>query len=146
MFKGVSSRCVFAWQLIRSCCLTPFSFVNLQNPQNRYFETVPFDGKRVVSGSHDKTVRVWDASTGKELHTLKGHREPIINMAFAADGTRIVSGSADGWLLVWDSSRGAHLSGLHTKTAIKAMAVRPDGKRVATPGEDRSVRIWELNP
>jgi ABC-type transport system involved in cytochrome bd biosynthesis fused ATPase/permease subunit len=49
------------------------------------------NGKRIVSGG-SKTVRVWDAATGKESLTLKGHRGAVMSVAFSPDGKRIVSG------------------------------------------------------
>jgi WD40 repeat protein len=62
------------------------------------------DGKRVVSGSQDRTVKVWDAQTGQETLTLKGHSEPVWSVSFSPDGKRIVSGSLDDTLKVWDIS------------------------------------------
>ena len=50
------------------------------------------DGKRIVSGSDDKTLKVWDAATGQETLTLKGHTDAVRSVAFSPDGKRIVSG------------------------------------------------------
>ena len=61
------------------------------------------DGKRIASGSYDRTVRVWDARTGQEALTLKGHADPVTSVAFSADGKRIVSGSTDQTVRVWDA-------------------------------------------
>ena len=61
------------------------------------------DGKRIVSGSGDKTVKVWDARTGQELLSLKGHTSVVCAVAFSPDGTRIVSGSWDKTVKVWDA-------------------------------------------
>jgi WD40 repeat protein len=52
------------------------------------------DGMRIVSGSYDKTVRMWDASTGAELNVLKGHTNWVNSVAISRDGMRIVSGSS----------------------------------------------------
>jgi len=57
-----------------------------------------------VSGSDDKTVKVWDAQTGKKTLTLKGHRDSVFSVSFSPDGKRIVSGSYDNTLKVWDIS------------------------------------------
>ena len=54
------------------------------------------DGSKIVSGSADKTIQVWDASTGIErLPPLQGHDSPIESVTFSPDGSKIVSGSAD---------------------------------------------------
>jgi len=44
------------------------------------------DGKQVVSGSDDRTVRLWDAATGALLQTLKGHADLVRSVAFSPDG------------------------------------------------------------
>ena len=64
------------------------------------------DGRRIVSGSSDKTVKVWNATTGKELVTLKGHNSSVWGVAFSPDGERIVSGSYDHTSKVWDIAPG----------------------------------------
>ena len=62
------------------------------------------DGKRIVSGSFDQTLKVWDTQTGQETLTLKGHSEAVTSVDFSPDGKRIVSGSGDKTLKVWDIS------------------------------------------
>ena len=51
------------------------------------------DGKRVVSGSGDKTVRVWDVETGECLKVMEGHTNWVFSVAVSGDGKRVVSGS-----------------------------------------------------
>jgi WD40 repeat protein len=59
------------------------------------------DGTRIVSGSDDQTVRVWDAQTGTEVQQLTGHTGPVSAVAYSPDGTRIVSGSSDQTVRQW---------------------------------------------
>src|SRR5262249_1254111 len=61
------------------------------------------DGQRLVSGSYDRTVKVWDAQTGQETLTLKGHTNYVLSVAFSPDGKRIASGSQDKTVKVWDA-------------------------------------------
>jgi WD40 repeat protein len=61
------------------------------------------DGKRIVSGSDDHTLKLWDAETGHEVLTLKGHTSAILTVAFSPDGKRIVGASGDGTLKIWDA-------------------------------------------
>ena len=60
------------------------------------------DGTKIVSGSSDNTIKVWDLSTGKDLLTLKGHKDIVDAVAITPDGTKIVSGSVDKTIKVWD--------------------------------------------
>lgn len=64
------------------------------------------DGKRVVSAGWDKTLKIWDATTGKEERTLTGHTDAVLGVAFSSDGRRIASGSWDHTVKVWDAARG----------------------------------------
>jgi WD40 repeat protein len=59
------------------------------------------DGKQVVSGSHDDTVRLWDAATGTALQTLKGHWDSVSSVAFSPDGKQVVSRSGDKTVRLW---------------------------------------------
>ena len=58
----------------------------------------------IVSGSRDKTLKLWDAQTGQETLTLKGHSRLVNSVSFSPDGKRIVSGSWDDTVKVWDIS------------------------------------------
>jgi WD40 repeat protein len=60
------------------------------------------DGSRVASGSHDKTVRVWDVQTGECQSTLEGHSDGVESVVFSPDGSRVASGSHDGTVRAWD--------------------------------------------
>ena len=65
------------------------------------------DGTRIVSGSDDKTVRLWDADTGQPVgQPLTGHTSTVYSVAFSPDGTRIVSGSDDNTVRLWDADTG----------------------------------------
>jgi WD40 repeat protein len=61
-------------------------------------------GKHVVSGSHDRTVRIWDAVTGMELHTFHGHSYMVHSVAFSLDDACVLSGSHDNTVCIWDAS------------------------------------------
>ena len=61
------------------------------------------DGKRIVTASEDKTARVWDAETGRELRKLEGHTIYVVGVAFSPDGRRIVTASGDITARVWDA-------------------------------------------
>ena len=97
------------------------------------------DGQRIVSGSDDSTVRVWDAATGQPVgQPLTGHTGAVTSVAFSPDGKRIVSGSCDKTVRLWDADTGQPvgepLTG-HTD-AVSSVAFSPDG----TPDRLRQLR------
>ena len=104
------------------------------------------DGSRIVSASSDKTVRVWDASTGAELLKLEGHTDLVCSASFSPDGNRIVSASYDGTVRVWDASTGAELLKLEGHTyGVSSASFSPDGRRIVSASSDRTVRVWDAS-
>src|SRR5262249_5414105 len=87
------------------------------------------DGKRIASGRDG--VKVWDAQTGQELLTLKGHTEGVSSVAFSPDGSRIASGSHDQTVKVWDARKSQHLLTLKGHAnVVTSVAFSPDGNQV----------------
>jgi WD40 repeat protein/serine/threonine protein kinase len=124
------------------------------------------DGKRLASasGTWDDTkndwvageVKVWDAQTGRELLTLKGHTAAVVSMAFSPDGTRLASSSSwptgtgirnqpqPGGVKVWNAQTGQELLTLKGHRGfVDSVAFSPDGKRLATLSRDNTVKVWD---
>ncbi|KZP17439.1 hypothetical protein FIBSPDRAFT_1046926 [Athelia psychrophila] len=104
------------------------------------------DGTKIVSGSGDKTVRVWDAVTGQAaLPPLEGHEDLVWSVAFSPDGTKIVSGSDDKTVRGWDAITGqAALPPLEGhEDLVNSVAFSPDGTKVVSGSADKTVRVWD---
>jgi WD40 repeat protein len=67
------------------------------------------DGRRLASGSSDRTVRIWDSVSGRPLLILAGHAGEVQSVAFSPDGQRVASGSGDHTVKIWDSMTGKEL-------------------------------------
>ena len=106
---------------------------------------VTADGKRAISGSNDKTLKVWDLTTGKEQFTLNGHRESVYAVAVTADGKQAISGSLDNTLKVWDLTTGKEEFTLKGHSnSVNAVAVTADGKRAISGSDDNTLKVWDL--
>jgi WD40 repeat protein/beta-lactamase regulating signal transducer with metallopeptidase domain len=107
------------------------------------------DGKRVLSCSGwpkgDRTLRLWDVQTGKEIRQFTGHGDQLDCVAFSPDGKTILSGGGDKVLRQHDIESGTLLrefSG-HTEKIV-AVAYSPDGKTAVTASHDNTLRVWDL--
>jgi WD40 repeat protein/uncharacterized caspase-like protein len=107
------------------------------------------DGTRLASGGFsfvpDKSVKLWDATSGRLLHKLEGHTDGVRSVLFSQDGARVLSGSEDTTIKLWEAATGrlvrtftGHLS------AVKAIAVSFDGTRLISASDDTTIRIWDI--
>jgi eukaryotic-like serine/threonine-protein kinase len=104
------------------------------------------DGKRIVSGSTDNTLKIWDATSGQEILTLNGHTDGVTSVSFSPDGKRIVSGSGDKTLKIWDATSGQEILTLKGHTDfVSRVSFSPDGKRIVSGSGDKTLKIWDAN-
>jgi WD40 repeat protein len=104
------------------------------------------DGKRVVSGSLNQTLKVWDADSGQETLSLWGHTAEVTGVAINADGKLIVSGSADQTVKVWDPDTGHRVLPLYThENNVTSLAISAGGKRIASGSVDGTVKVWNVD-
>jgi eukaryotic-like serine/threonine-protein kinase len=102
------------------------------------------DGKYIASAGADKTVQVWDASTGKTIISYSEHAEWVKAIAWSPDGTRIASGGADMLVHLWDVMTGRTVLVYRGHSNIvSTLAWSPDGKYIASSGYDRTIAVWD---
>ncbi|MGH3693309.1 MAG: NACHT and WD repeat domain-containing protein [Pseudonocardiaceae bacterium] len=102
------------------------------------------DGRRLASGSSDRTVRIWDTHNRKELAVLHGHEDWVRWVAWAPDSQLLATASRDRTVRIWDIENGAEPLVLHGHNAeVWVVAWSPDGQRLATASDDRTARIWD---
>ena len=101
------------------------------------------DGKLIAGSCSDRTVRIWDAKTGRQLHSLAGHTKQVNCVVFSPDGKRIANASGDGTVKVWDVETGKELLSLQGGSWLFDVDFSPDGTRVAAAGQNFQATIWD---
>lgn len=105
------------------------------------------DGRSVISGGDDATIRIWDTQEDSLLGRATCHSDDISCLAFSCDGRLVASGSAvdDGTIRIWDSSSGLQRLCLDDKHGCVAhLAFLPDNRLVSS-GDGSTPRIWDLS-
>ncbi|MFB2882266.1 caspase family protein [Floridanema aerugineum] len=100
------------------------------------------DGKYLLSGSNDKTLKLWDTS-GKLLKTFTGHQDPVNAVAFSPDGKYLLSGSYDKTLKLWDTSGKLLKTFTGHQGYVSAVAFSPDGKYLLSGSDDKTLKLWD---
>ena len=101
---------------------------------------------QIASGSHDNTLRIWDAHTHELLKgPLTGHTGNVNSLAYSLNGTYIVSGSEDCTIIIWDPITGAHQGTLKGHTDdIWSIACSPFRLHAASGSHDNTIQVWDL--
>lgn len=102
------------------------------------------DGKTVASSGFDKTVRVWDIATRKELLTLTGPKDSVATLAFSPDGTLLAAGDAGLTVNLWSLPDGKPVRVMHNAEPIAHVAFSPDGKLLAAGGISGTGEVFQV--
>ena len=98
----------------------------------------------MLSGSWDKTIKLWDAATGALIRTFEGHSDGVWSVAFSPDGDRVLSGSDDKTIKLWDAATGALIRTFEGHSGgVMSVAFSPDGARVLSGSEDKTIKLWD---
>ncbi len=103
------------------------------------------DGKHALSGSHDRTLRLWEIETGKEVRKFEGHKSQVYCVALSKDGKRALSGGTDKVVRLWDVESGKELRKFEGHTfVVRGVAFTPDGTKAVSGCLDQTLKVWDV--
>jgi len=110
--------------------------------------TLSSDGQFALSGSWDKTMRLWDLNTGSTVRTFQGHTSDVFSVAFSGDNRQIVSGSRDKTIKLWNTLAECKYTiteQMHTDW-VSSVVFSPSAKMplIVSSGWDKLVKVWNL--
>ncbi|RKZ92535.1 MAG: hypothetical protein DRR19_03960 [Candidatus Parabeggiatoa sp. nov. 1] len=130
----------------------PTQVVRVFRGHSDWVNSVAFssDGRILASGGEDRTIKLWQVSTGKKLRTLKkgwlqkGHEAPVRTVAFSPNGSLLASGSDDNTIKLWDLTTGKVRYTLQGGgIGVRVVAFSPDGHTLVS--ESENVKLWEVS-
>jgi WD40 repeat protein len=103
------------------------------------------DGRQAISGSNDKTIKLWDVASGNLIRTFSGHSDAVFSVAFSPDGRQAISGSYDKTLKLWDVASGRVIRTFSGHTGyVRSVAFSPDGRQVISGSWDGRLKLWDI--
>jgi WD40 repeat protein len=150
------------WQMTSHLSSTTLAYekLSLVNSLNEHKDLVSSvaispDGQTLVSGSGDKSIKIWNLRTGGIKTSLHGHRDGVTSVAIAPDSKTLVSGSKDGTIKIWDMQTPglkSQITGHKDSVNFVAIAlgasrtrlIALDGKTLASASADKTIKIWNL--
>jgi WD40 repeat protein len=102
------------------------------------------DGRFVLTGSVDKTARLWDETTGQQVRSFTGHTDGVSSVAFSSDGRFVLTGSGDKTARLWDAGTAQLIRTFAGHDdGVTSVAISSDGRLVLTGSYDLTARLWD---
>ena len=146
--------------LVQSCASTKDTFIPTDSPIGAKLRTVvqtghsasvtsiafSLDGRYVLSGSKDHTVKLWDVFLGREIRSFKGHTDVVSAVAFIPKSRLIISASWDYTLKIWDATTGEEIRTFKGHSdRVNSVSVTRDGRYALSGSGDYSIIMWRIS-
>ncbi|GAA6621026.1 CHAT domain-containing protein [Scytonema sp. NUACC26] len=135
------------------CASTTWNYLSSLKGHSDWVRSIAFslDGKTLISGSNDETVRLWDLETKQPVHILIGHENRIKCVGISPDGKTLMSGSADNKIKLWDRKTRKCQYTIHTSqnsaTTLNSISMSPNGDIIASGSASTQgiIKLWKLD-
>ncbi|MDB9492672.1 DnaJ domain-containing protein [Dolichospermum circinale CS-534/05] len=144
VISGTIDRKISSWELETKKYHRTFSYLTSPYSHNGFINALVYspNGNIIASASGDKTIRIWQSSTGTIKRTLNGHTDAVLAIAISSDSTILVSGSADKTIKLWNFQTGALLA---TISGFSPLVFSLDGTMLISVDQSGTIKIWQLD-
>ncbi|PSB21391.1 hypothetical protein C7B69_15970 [filamentous cyanobacterium Phorm 46] len=124
-----------------------FECLNILNGHSGFVPSLALtpDGQKLISGSWDDTIKIWDLQTGYLLNTLESHTSDVECVAITPDGQTLVSAGWDNTIKIWDLKTNELLHSLSCSNSVVLVAITPDGQKFISSETYNIISLWDLN-
>lgn len=102
------------------------------------------DGRHVISGGYDRTIREWDVATGRELRVIQANDGGVLDVAVSPDGKWLASAGHDKTVRLFEFSSGREVRRLRHLLNTRRMVFSPDSRLLISHGDENAVRVWDV--
>ena len=146
----MADRIAKVWNLKKDACVHSFSDHEKEIYTIKWSPTGPGSDNPdlpliLATASYDATIKLWDVDSGKCLHTLEGHTDPVYSVAFSPDGKYLASGSFDKHLHIWNVKDGSLMRTYKGEGGIFEVCWNKDGSKVAACFSNNRVSVIDFN-
>jgi WD40 repeat protein len=119
----------------------------IQTGHNADVKAVAFtsDGRYIISGSRDNTIRLWESDKGIQVRIFEGHTVSVNSIAISMDDKYIVSGGQDTTIRLWEKDSGKLIKTFKGhNNYVTSVAISPDQKYIVSGSQDKTMRLWSM--
>ncbi len=139
---------VFSLILLGLFCLAQDTKLVVRQGHKESINMVKYSptGKHIYSASEDKTIKMWDVSTGIDINTFNAHESGVNTISLSKDGSTLISGDKSGKIIIWDALTGKVRKQIAAhEGAVLTAKLSSDGQVIASGGEDKILKLWNLS-
>ncbi|MEH1808403.1 nSTAND1 domain-containing NTPase [Nostoc sp.] len=104
------------------------------------------NGQQLASASNDKTIKIWNVSSGQLIKTLTGHSDSVSSVVYSPNGQQLASASNDKTIKIWNVSSGQLIKTLTGHSdSVNSVAFNPNGQQLASASNDKTIKIWDIS-
>ena len=145
LIGGIYSNNIILWDISKDKLYKTFNYLDAMTSVGIKVVAFSPDGKKILSGSCDATLALWDIETGNIIKYFKGHRNCITSAVFTTDGKNILSGGEDNTMKLWDVATGQTLKTFEGHSdRITSVCLSPDNKFAVSSSADNKMILWDL--